>query len=154
MHPHRPQHHSSMNSSITKKHVHFGESDVHSVEKAPREDRYCLWYQSDELHDLFEQDLEKAHNESSAASDDEAFTARGLELQRGLNLLVDEQKNRPIKSYMKDVLGIYQYGKVEYGSADPDMLRSFAASRSEKDRERAQYLGKQDEQEAYKSYVV
>ena len=141
----------SINSSTTKKHVHFGECQVHPVEKIPGEDRPNLWYQSNELHHLFEQDMEKVHSESIAETD--VFTARGMEDERGLKLLVDSE-NRPIKSYMKDVLGAYQYGKEEYGSADPDMLRSFAVSRSSKDRERAQSLGTKDFLDVYKSYIL
>ena len=134
----------------TKRHVHFGDAEVHPIQKSPKMDKPMLWYKPEELHNLLEQDLTKMQGNQPM---NDSFTERGLEEARGLNLLVDES-NKPIKSYMRDVLGIYQYGKQEYGNTDPDVLRTFAVSRSAMDRERAHDLGKQDEQEAYKSYTI
>ena len=145
----------STNSSATKKHTEHvcfnGEAAIHDFAKVSREDWPSIWYGRDELHQLLDQDTVRVHQHTH---NDPGFSDRGLEKERGLVHLIDEYHNAPIKSYMKDVLGVYQYGKLEYGvDADPDRLRSFAVSRSLQDRERAQMLGKKDEEEAQSSYL-
>ena len=144
------------------KQVQFGEATVHIVEKTPVTDHPNVWYNSDELIQLLEQEKQKF---SVSDSDLGTFTTRGLEQDHRLSGLLTEFNNdhndkdcythtkRPQLPYIRDVLGIYKYGKAEYGSVDPDMLRSFAVSRSKQDCERAEEMGKQDEKEAFDSYV-
>ena len=62
-------------------------------------------------------------------------------------------KNDPIKSYMQDVIGIWEYGKREYGKVDPESLGRFAVSRSVQDRQLAESMAAQDAQEAMECYL-
>jgi hypothetical protein len=128
-----------------KEHVHFGEATVHSVSRYPNEDKANLWYTVTELSPELKQDQEKA---ALHEAETDSFTPRGLEEGRALSRAV-AYKNDPIKSYMKDVLGIYHYGKEEYGSTDPESLCRFAVSRSQQDRKLARDLAAQDAHEAW-----
>lgn len=161
---HLPRTATLINSSTTKKHNHVRfhrKPDVHDFVKVSRDDWPMLWYNRDELHHQLDQDTRRAHHSTAAANydNDLDFTDRGLEDERGLAhvlLLEDEQRHKdaPIQAYLRNVLGVYQYGQAEYGAeADPDRLRSFAVSRSRQDRERAERLAQQDAREVRHSYI-
>ena len=132
-----------------KEHVRFGSNTVHAVIKVDQEDKPKLWYSSNELSPVLKDDQERA---ASHQSETDSFTPRGLEEGRALSRAVNA-KNDPIKSYMKDVLGVYQYGKIEYGITDPESLGRFAVSRSVQDRKWAESVAVQDAQEALICYL-
>jgi len=143
-----------------------GTDQVYSIEKYPVECRSVLWYNRQELWKCLEQDGDTRNmllqrKTEQTFDNDNVFTMRGLELDHdtlGIQLAtiaggvggedeIDDEKCRSIKSYMQDVIGVYRYGMAEYGQADPEMLRSFAVSRSSQDRQHAQELGLQNERE-------
>lgn len=162
----------STTHKTNEKHVQFGPTPprVYALEAVPIDDRPALWYSGDELYQLYQADKKQAQTHALNERQTET-TLRGLEDDRALNFLEQppstntskasnsnsHHQSSPttkatsttttsrIQSYARDVLGMYQYGKMEYGSDfDPEMLMQFATSRSQPDREFALKMGQRD----------